>query len=102
MFDRADHRFGVAGVSYTSFVPSRDTDEQTEQVRLARIRQMSPEERIAGVVQLSEDMRSIAAAGIRARHPDYSATQIKLALFRLLYGDDLVRQVWPDAPLVAP
>jgi hypothetical protein len=71
-------------------------------MRLARIRAMSPAERIEGVVQLSEDMRTMAVDGIRARHPDYSDAQIRLAHFRLLYGDELYRRVWPDAPLVAP
>lgn len=81
---------------------SRDTDDRIEQMRIARIREMSPTQRIEAVVQLSEDMRRIALDGIRARHPDYSDAQIKLAHFRLLYGDELYRRVWPSAPLVAP
>ena len=52
--------------------------------------------------RLSEDMRALALAGIRQRHPDYSEVDARRALFRLLLGDELFRRVWPDAPLVAP
>jgi len=43
----------------------------------------------------------VAEAGIRARHPDYGDEQVTWALRRLRLGDDLLRQAWPDAPLVA-
>jgi hypothetical protein len=83
-------------------VQSRDTDERIEQLRLERIRQMSPAQRLDIVAQLSEDVRSLQMVGIRMRHPEYSDEQVRHALFRLLYGEELFKRVWPDVPLVAP
>ena len=80
----------------------RDTDARAEQVQLELLRRMSPEQRIALAVQMSEDVRALARAGIRARHPEYSDAQLRHALFRLMYGDELFRQVWPGTALVAP
>jgi len=41
-------------------------------------------------------------SGIKARHPDYSDAQVAWAFRRIRLGDKLLRQAWPDAPLVAP
>ena len=41
-------------------------------------------------------------SGIEARHPDYSDEQVAWAFRRIRLGDTLLRQVWPDAPLIAP
>jgi hypothetical protein len=51
---------------------------------------------------MAADTRQVTRAGIRARHPDYSVEQADLALYRLLYGDDLFRRAWPGRPLLAP
>jgi hypothetical protein len=51
---------------------------------------------------MSEMARSIALENIRSRHPDYDDHQARMALFRLLLGDDLFRCAWPSEPLFAP
>lgn len=53
-------------------------------------------------VEMSEDVRAIAAAGIHARHPTYSSDDVQHALHRLLLGDDLFERAWPHAPLLPP
>ena len=50
---------------------------------------------------MSEDARSITFAGIRSRHPDYSAEQAHAALLRVILGDDLYLRVWPGRTLLA-
>jgi hypothetical protein len=40
--------------------------------------------------------------GIRRRHPEYTDEQVRMALLRLLHGDELLRTVWPDRALVQP
>ena len=52
--------------------------------------------------RLNQAMKGMALAGIRARHPEYSAAQIDLAYARMILGDVLVRAVWPDRELVDP
>jgi len=52
--------------------------------------------------RLSEAVRRTSMAGIRQRHPEYSDTDVLVALARLLYGDDLVRRAWPGQRLPDP
>ena len=56
--------------------------------------------RLAG--RLSEDVRELSRAGIRARHPAYTDEEVEFAVRRLLYGDDLFRRAWPGRSLLAP
>jgi hypothetical protein len=80
---------------------SADTSDAADEEQLRVYRRMTPEQRVELAMKLSEDVRAIAREGIRARHPDYSARDIELALLRLLYGDDLIRRAFPSEPLRA-
>jgi hypothetical protein len=40
--------------------------------------------------------RAITFENIRARHPEYDARQARMALYRLLVGDELFRRAWLD------
>lgn len=66
------------------------------------LRRMTPSARTELALKMSEDAREIASAGIAARHPEYTSVDVKHALLRLLYGDELFRRAWPKAPLLAP
>ena len=81
---------------------ARDTTPDAAAVRANVYRRMSGEQRANIGAQMSEDAREIALEAIRHRHPDYDGEQAKLALFRLLLGDELFMRVWPNAPLIAP
>jgi hypothetical protein len=65
-------------------------------------KRVPPGVRVAIAASMSDDARAVARAGIRARHPEYTAEQVSRALMRLVLGDDLCRRAWPGAPLVAP
>jgi hypothetical protein len=52
--------------------------------------------------KLSADTRELARAGIRARHPEYSADDVESALRRILLGDELFHRAWPALPLLSP
>ena len=71
-------------------------------MQLAVYKRMAPGRRGEVALEMSVAARELALAGIRLRHPGYSVEQAKLALFRLLLGDDLFRRAWPNAPLLAP
>jgi len=47
---------------------------------------MTPGERVEIAAQMSEDVRAIAAAGIRAHHPHYSADDVRHALLLFRRG----------------
>jgi hypothetical protein len=83
-------------------VSARDTTPDAAAVRALVYRRMSAEQRANIGAQMSEDARDIALEAIRHRHPDYTAEEARLALFRLVLGDELFMRVWPNAPLIAP
>ncbi len=58
--------------------------------------------RVAMLFRLNALVRETAMAGIRRRHPSYAEAQVRMALRRLLLGDDLMRKVFPDQDLVDP
>ena len=80
----------------------RDTTPAAHEAQLRCYRRMSGAERVAIAAQLSEDVRAVAMAGIRARHPGYGDREVWYALQRLLLGDELFGRVWPHAPRLAP
>jgi hypothetical protein len=83
-------------------VRSLDTTADADAVQLALYRQMTAPQRFATAARMSVTARELALAGIRHRHPDYSSDQARLALFRLLVGDELFGRAWPAAALLAP
>jgi hypothetical protein len=50
---------------------------------------MSPTQRLEAAAQMSEDVRALAASGIRARQPGLSEAEVQAALVRLLVGREL-------------
>jgi hypothetical protein len=79
----------------------RDTSPAAHAAQLAAYRRMSGAERVALAAQLSEDVRAVTMAGIRARHPAYSDRELWYALQRLILGDELFSRAWPAAPRLA-
>ncbi len=84
-----------------SFIP-KDTDPEAYDVQIRAYRRMGGIGRTAVMFRLTEMARKVAAAGIRERHPDYDEEHVRMALFRLRFGDDLARQVFPDRELPDP
>lgn len=81
---------------------AHDTSAAAEAAQLAAYRRMSGDQRVTIASNLSEDVREIARAGIRARHPDYDEEHIRFALYRMLLGDELFGRAWPRAPRLEP
>ena len=80
----------------------RDTSPSAHDAQLRWLRRLTPAARVELAVAMPEDTRSVARAGIAARHPEYDGPQVAFALSRLLLDDDLFRRAWPRAPLLAP
>ena len=79
-----------------------DTDAATHAVQLRLLRALSGEARLGRALELSDELRTLRRAGIRARHPAYDDSAAEWALRRLTLGDDLFRRAWPSAPLLDP
>ncbi len=79
-----------------------DTSPEARATLRARLLRMTPAERVDEGVRLSKLAREMMRAGIRARHPSYTSSEVEMALARLLWGDDLFRAARPDWPLLDP
>ena len=75
------------------YVP-RDTSPEAMRVQIEVWRRMTDSRRFAAAMELSENLRRMALAGIRASHPEYSEEEAKLALFERMHGKELVDRVW--------
>lgn len=71
-------------------------------MQMEAYRRMSGTARVEIASRLTMMARQVSEAGIRRRHPEYDDTSVKLALARLLYGDELVSKAWPGCPLLEP
>lgn len=75
------------------FVP-RDTTPEAMRVQIEIWRRMTPKERLDAAMGLTESMRQLTMRGIRARHPEYSEEEVRLALFERIHGKELVDRIW--------
>lgn len=62
---------------------------------------MTPDHRLAMVIEMSEAAFQIAEDGIRLRHPGYTDEQVRLTGIRLRIGDELFRAAFAGAALLA-
>ncbi len=72
-----------------------DTTPEALQVEAAIFRRMTPDQRMALAFRMTASLRTVAAAGVRNRHPEYSEQQVKMAVIRMSLGDELFRKVYP-------
>lgn len=78
-----------------------DTGQAERQVREAVLRRLSEADRARLTIEMSDEAFEVARRGLRQRHPDYTDEDVRLAMLRLLHGDDLVRRIYPSEPLRA-
>ena len=77
-----------------------DTTSEAASVQRDVWRRVTPEQRDQVAAQLSENVRTIAAEGVRRRHPEYNDEQVRLAVIRLQLGQTLFEEVHPDCEIV--
>ena len=80
----------------------RDTNPEAAAVQTAIFRRMTTDQRTRAAAEMSAMARAITLENIRARHPEYDAHQARMALYRMLVGDELFRRAWPTEPMLAP
>jgi hypothetical protein len=81
---------------------AQDTSPAAHELQMRLYRAMSASERCGLALRMSDDVRRIAAEGIRQRHPEYSEHEVRRALLALLYGVDAAAMVWPGLPVPRP
>lgn len=67
-------------------MPFLDTSMAALERQRETFRRMAPGERLAVAAEMSDEIRAVTEAGIRARHPDYSDDQVRAELIGILLG----------------
>ncbi|SFI85926.1 hypothetical protein SAMN05421753_1137 [Planctomicrobium piriforme] len=70
-----------------------DTTDEALAVQLECLRRMSPHERLRRACAWSGQVRRMAFAAIRRRHPDYSESEVRLKFIELTYGQELADEI---------
>jgi hypothetical protein len=83
-------------------MPARDTSSEAHAFQLRLYRAMTPDQRSELALRMSDDLRRVAAEGIKQRHPEYSELDVRRALVALLYGTEAAEKVWPGRPAPQP
>jgi hypothetical protein len=77
-----------------------DTTPEAQHRHDEVFRAMSPEQRVAMAVEMSETAFRLGEEGIRMRHPGYTDEQVRHAAIRLRLGDELFAAAFSGAPLL--
>lgn len=72
---------------------ARDTSSAAFERQLEAFRAMTPGERVAIAAAMSDEIRALAEAGIRDRHPGYTDAQVANSLAEILLGPELAAKV---------
>lgn len=63
-----------------------DTSADAQDRHLRALADLSPEQRVEAAAALSDEVRALAEAGIRQRHPEFSPAEVRAALADVLLG----------------
>jgi hypothetical protein len=74
-----------------------DTSPEAWEVYLGLVRKMPPAERLRRALELSEEVRCVAEAGLRLRYPRADESEIALRRARLELGLELFRKAYGEA-----
>lgn len=75
-----------------------DTSPQADARYHELLRRMPPEKRLEAAMRLSQAVRELALAGIRARHPGADERELRVRLAVRLYGRDCARRLFGHVP----
>lgn len=79
-----------------------DTTPEIEQIQIDCLRRKSPSERLQLAIELTQASRALLAVGVRRRHPEYNAEQVRLAVIRLMIPEKLFLAAYPHAKDLQP
>ena len=72
-----------------------DTSVETHERQLGAFRRMTPQGRLRLADVMSAEVRSLARAGVRARHPGSSSNEVDAELAEILLGRELAAAARP-------
>ena len=74
-----------------------DTHPRMEALQIQLWQQASPTQKMHMLAQLNASVRILALAGLRARYPQASETELRRKLADLLLGEELARKVYGES-----
>jgi hypothetical protein len=77
---------------------SPDTSPETERVLIELLRQAPAWRRLQLADRMSNTVRSLSLAGLRARHPNASETELRRRFADIHLGPNLAAQVYGPRP----
>jgi len=75
---------------------SHDTAPEIERRQVEAWRRLTPGQKLSLVLRMSANVRQLALAGVRRRHPDASPREQHLRLAQVLLGEELARAAYPE------
>jgi hypothetical protein len=63
-----------------------DTSPKAAAIQREIFRRMTSAARLRLALEMSESIRDVALAGLRARHPELNANELSRELMRVMYG----------------
>ncbi len=76
-----------------------DTSLHSANVQDDVLRKMDIRQRAEMTFELSDNVRRLAEAGVRSRHPEYDDKMVGIAVTKLMIGDSLFKEVFGDIEL---
>jgi len=73
-----------------------DTTIEAARKQFEILRRLDAETRLKMAFEMSDNLRSIVESGVRGRNPDYDEQKIKQEVLRLMIGEALFKQIYPD------
>ncbi len=73
-----------------------DTTLEAARKQFEILRRLGPEVRLKMAFEMSDNLRSIVEAGVKGRNPNYDEQKIKQEVLRLMIGEALFKQIYPD------
>jgi hypothetical protein len=78
---------------------AKDTTSEARKAQLDALRRLSGRDRLESACRMSDDARSVTLAGIRHRHPEWTADAIHRELLQRMLGAELAEAI-PSSMLV--
>ncbi len=73
-----------------------DTTIEAVRKQFEILRRLGPEVRLKMAFEMSDNLRKIVESGVKECHPDYNEQKIKQGVLRLMIGEALFKQIYPD------
>ncbi len=74
-------------------VTPKDTTPEAFARQMHSLGEMGPQARLRLAMEMSDELREVAKAGIRARHPEYDDVQVREELEVIVLGRDLAAAI---------